>query len=209
MTERKMDFSRSTSLLNIERIRDALRKEDLLTAPELADRVYLCVEHIRNYLKYMVEQELVHHPRWTREAVAGLRPFPRAQYRLGPGVNRPKPTRLTSAQVQRRLRRRLKQDPDNNEHLVRTSHLQRTRRALRSRHERLVKLREQGYPPELVYASGSALRVGLQRRSPRPEQVADVIRLRDEGKTWSEIAAETGVARSTARTYYLRIVDPD
>lgn len=205
MTSRKMDFSRSTSQLNIARIIAALRKEDLITAPEIAERVYLCETQVRSYLKYMVEQRMIHHPVWTRNPVAGLRAFPRARYRVGPGWNKPKPPRLTAAQAARRLRRRMKEDPDNNEHLVQTRRRQRVDRANKDRQARVAKLREKGYPPELVYAAGSALRVGLQRRSPTPTQVADVIRLRDEGKTWSEIANETGVARSTARTYYLRV----
>lgn len=209
MTRRTMDFSRSTSLANIARIMEALRKEDRLTPPEIAERVFLCGPQVKVYLKYMVSQKLIHHPHWTREPVAGLRPFPRPQYRVGPGPNRRKPARLTPAQVQQRLRDRVKHDPENHDHLVRSQQRQRARRLTQSRQERIALLRAAGYPPELVYAAGSALRVGLQRRSPTPEQVAAVIRLRDAGKTWSEIAASTGVARSTARTYYVRIAGLD
>lgn len=206
MTNRKMDFSRSTALLNIERILETLRKNDLLTIPEIAERVFLCEPQVRIYMAHLKAQGKVHHPSWTREPVAGLRAFPRARFRVGPGVNRARPPRLTSAQAQARVRQRVKQDPDSYPHVLQSVERQRIDRAMRSRRERVALLREQGYPPELVYAAGSALRAGLRRRSPTPDQVATIIRLRDEGKTWDEVSQGSGVPRSTARTYYMRIV---
>lgn len=169
-----MNFTRSTTLRRIERIRALLREHDLLTAPEIAARVYLTDDILREYLRHMQSRNLIHHPQWTHDPVAGKRAFPRPQWRVGPGPNVPRPPRRTPDELAAQQRR-----------------TDRTRR-----------LRAEGYSAEQIRVAGSRLRVSGARASPTHEQAIAILRLREAGLKWKDIAIKVGVSLSTAHNYY-------
>lgn len=203
----KMNFTRRPAILRMKRIADVLRERGPLTPNELAPLVHCGVRTLAAYLKYMVEQEMIHISEWTRDPVEGLRSFPRARYKLGPGKNKRKPRALTPNEVARRLYARAKDDPENYPNAYRMLKRERVVRAQRRQRERIERLTKEGYPVEMILALGAQLRVGPRKRSPTPDQIGEIIRLRDSGHTWDEVAANTGVSRTTVRKYYKKITE--
>lgn len=201
----KMNFTRQPAILRMKRITDVLRERGPLTPNELAPLVHCVVPTLGIYLKYMTEQGMIHIGGWTREAVAGLREFPRPQYQLGPGKNKRKPRPFTNNEVARRLYARAKDDPENYPNAYRMFQRERIVRAQRSKHERIEHLAREGFPPAMARAASSKIRAGSRRRSPTPDQVSEVVRLRDAGHTWNSVASQTGVHRTTARDYYRKL----
>lgn len=207
MAGRNMNFTRRPALLRIQRIKEVLEEHGPLTPIEIAEQVFCVPATLKLYLEHMAAQEMVHISGWTREPIAGLRAIPRPLYKLGPGVNKKKPRPFTSNEVARRFYRRGKDDPDNHPNAYRCVQRWRIARAQRDRQARIERLTKEGYPVEMILALGAQLRVGPHKRSPTPDQIGEIIRLRDSGHTWDEVAANTGVSRTTVRKYYKKITE--
>ena len=205
MGTRKMNFSRRPAQIKLRQIVEALEAHGPLTANELMERVPVVSRTMKVYLNYMVAQKLVHISGWTRQSENGLRAVPRAKYTAGEGRNREKPKPLTAVEARRRRYARAMDDPDTYPEEYLAFRREQARKTQRYRQERAEKLIKAGFPPELVRTAPAYIRAEGRFRTPTPDQVSEIIRLRDAGHSWTEIAEATNIPRSTVRAYYTRI----
>lgn len=206
---RPLTFTRPVAKNNIANILKTLEKRGPLTMAELAEAI--CLSHVQTtqYINHLKGQQMIHIGGWTRESVAGLRTFLRAQYKAGPGKDKPRPRPLTSRETVAAMRRRRKMDPDNNEHLVRSYKAALNKQMTQRRVASLRKLQEMGYPPHAALALRGLVRYGPRKKSPTPEQMDAIISMREAGMKWKEISEATGVPVSTAQANYVRLTGGD
>lgn len=104
-----LKFSTKSTTRKINRIFEILNTGDY-TAQEMAPLVPISKRWCVDYLKHLAECGNVHISGWRME-VEGIKRYPRAIYRLGPGQPAQKPTPLTSKQ--KSIRRRAKKKHDD------------------------------------------------------------------------------------------------
>lgn len=205
MTRRTYTFERGPARRNIERILVLLGGKSL-TEPEICQQLHMSPLNLKMYLNHLREQGKVHISSWTRRPVAGMRPFPRPLYRAGSRRNAVKPKPKTDAEVARDYRKRVMANPEEYERGYRKIRAQRARQELRLRNQRMQELAAAGFDPHTLGLVNGRVVIGNTRRTPTPDQLAEIIRLRDSGMYWKDVSAATGVPMSTARTHYLRVV---
>lgn len=203
---RENTFERGPALNKIERILKLLECESL-TPPEIAEKLHMSQANVVIYLKHLKATDEVHIMGWTRKPVCGQRPFPRPKYRIGPGADVRKIAPLPKNEVAKRLRKKVKRDPDAVPGTVMKMRRNRERQRLKAQTERLKKMKQLGYLTAGftdVMTTGKVM-LGEKRRSPTPVQIAEIIRLREEGVYWKSISAQLGIPVTTAHSIYKRL----
>lgn len=173
------------------------------TEPEIRVAVGLSAPGLRPYLVDLRRGGRIHIVAWSRKEVAGLKPYLRPVYAAGPGEDAPRPPPLTQREIQREFARRVAADPEKYRSADRTRRAVAALQSIKAKQRRVRRLSQAGY----VVGGLSQGRVmyGSKRCSPTPGQVAEILRLRELGRTWKQISAKTGVPESTARAYFRRL----
>ncbi len=108
----QMTFTSALALRRIERIQYLLRRE-YLTAPEIADGVYMSAIRAREYIRYLLKTKQIHVYRWEKRWTAG-RAHWIAIYAWGNATSpkKPKSGETDAERFRRRYRERKKEDPE-------------------------------------------------------------------------------------------------
>jgi hypothetical protein len=106
----RLTFETTPSLRKIERILDLLKFRDY-SVLELAPLIPITDRWLVDYLNHIKSNNQIHICGYMPE-VEGIRRYPRPVYRLGPGVDAPRPAPLTDKQRKLRRKRRMKRDDD-------------------------------------------------------------------------------------------------
>lgn len=93
----------------IAAIMEALRGP-ALTLPEVAERVHLCLEYTRRYLRHLHAVRIVYIAAWREARTTRITRIP--AYRVGAMKEAPKPAKLTSAQRTAGYRARVRSDAE-------------------------------------------------------------------------------------------------
>lgn len=202
---RKRTFEQVPARLRIERILQLIATRSL-TAAEIRHALYMSETAMREYIRHLRDTRQIYIAGWTRDAVCGLRPMLRPKYRAGQRVDAPRPPAKPAAISNREYRQRVMDNPERYARAYNTIRMNDARSANRRRGERIRRLAAAGYgdATTLGMMQGRIL-IGERVKSPTPQQIAEIIRLRDAGTTWRRIAESVGVSEITARKYYARI----
>lgn len=103
-----LSFNTAPTLRKIERILDLLKYRDY-SVLELAPLVPITDRWLVDYLNHLKTNNQIHICGYMPE-VEGIRRYPRPVYRLGPGVDAPRPVPLTEKQRKLRRKQKMKRD---------------------------------------------------------------------------------------------------
>lgn len=103
-----LSFNTAPTLRKIERILDLLKYRDY-SVLELAPLIPITDRWLVDYLNHLKTNNQIHICGYMPE-VEGIRRYPRPVYRLGPGVDAPRPAPLTDKQRKLRRKQKMKRD---------------------------------------------------------------------------------------------------
>lgn len=208
MTRLRNTFERSTSRRNIERLLQLIENRSMCLT-EISQHLHMTREGLRPYIKYLREQRKIYISRWASESVGTLPARRRPYYKAGSRKDAPAPPPMERREIERAYYQRVVADPERYRMAHNNIRRQNARQTLKRRTERMRRMQESGFDPHAILLAGRRIVVG---KTPTPDQVAEIIRLRESGATWKEIVAKTGIKQTTARTHYRKAVaesDPE
>ncbi len=109
-----MTFTRPSAVMRMGRIEALLRTGDK-TVYEIAEGVFITIRYAREYVAYIHKLRMVHIADYAYRTTGKGSTTRTALYRLGPGIDAPKPAALTPKESQARHRARVNLDPDLSE----------------------------------------------------------------------------------------------